>query len=102
MTKGIMGAAGKFPCTPSWMAVAAVRGMDTKVQTSIKAAKRIRYVYFPTLSVIVWTSPLRPMTMSVKIGRKIPDKVKPARPDKKSLPLLSPKCSGKIRLPAPK
>ena len=76
--------------------------MDTKVQTSISAAKRMRYVYLPTLSVMVWTSPLRPMTMSVKIGRKIPDKVKPARPDKKSLPLLSPKSGGKIRLPAPK
>ena len=48
MTRGMNGADGILPWMPSWMAVAHVRGMETKVQTSISAASRIWYVYFPT------------------------------------------------------
>jgi hypothetical protein len=48
MTRGMNGADGILPWMPSWMAVAHVRGMETKVQTSISAASRILYVYFPT------------------------------------------------------
>ncbi len=41
MTRGMNGADGTLPWIPSWIAVAHVRGMETKVQTSISAASRM-------------------------------------------------------------